>query len=342
MGLLVIQVLNAVLHMAQKLVGPRQRVGGVLRHQAGAGHALQRAHRGSHPQFRKLAAAHHLQELHGEFNLPNAAARELDVIGALGVAGAAAMRLFADLPVQAAQRVKHVVVQVAPEDKRQHHCTQVLQRAAPVAGRGLALQARSRCHHPTFEPGKAFPLATLHLKVFFQRAERNGRRAGVAVGPQGQVNTKYKTVFGGVPDQRIKCFDLVRKIFVVGDLAPPVGAPRCLTVQVVHINQVDVTGDIEFTRTELAHAHHPQRGASGVAAGQQGRAVKRVQRLLRAVHGHIQSQFGQLGHGQGHYRQRRGAGARGLTVQNHQPLQHDLAQHPQGGTCVQFTRQQNV
>ena len=74
MGLLVIQVLNAVLHMAQKLVGPRQRVGGVLRHQAGAGHALQRAHRGSHSQLGKLAAAHHLQELYGEFNFTDSAA----------------------------------------------------------------------------------------------------------------------------------------------------------------------------------------------------------------------------------------------------------------------------
>ena len=252
------------------------------------------------------------------------------------------MRLFADLPVQAAQRVKYVVVQVAPEDKRQHYGTQVLQRAATVAGRGLALQARSRRHHPAFEPGKAFPLPALHLEIFFQRAQGNGRRAGVAVGPQGQVNAKYKTVFGGVADQRIKRFDLVRKVLMVGDLTPPVGAACRMAVLVIHINQVNVAGDIELTRTELAHAHHPQRGASGVAAGQQGGAVKRVQRLLGAVHGHIQSQFGQLGHGQGHHRQRRRAGASGLTVQNHQPLQHDLAQHPQGGSCVQLTRQQNV
>ena len=128
MGLLVVQVLDAVLDVAQKFISARQRIGGVLRHQAGAGHALQGAHGGAHAQLGKLTAAHHLQELHGEFDFTYAATRELDVIGALGVTGAAALGLLANLPVQAAQGVKHVVVQVAPEHKRQHHGAQILNR----------------------------------------------------------------------------------------------------------------------------------------------------------------------------------------------------------------------
>ena len=74
MGLLVVQVLDAVLDAAQKVIGPRHGVGGVLRHQARLGDALQRVQRGPGAQFGKLAAAHHLQHLHGKFNLADAAA----------------------------------------------------------------------------------------------------------------------------------------------------------------------------------------------------------------------------------------------------------------------------
>ena len=128
-GLLVVQVLDAVLDAAQELVGRRQRIGRLLRHQAGARQALQRIERGPGAQLGELAAAHHLQQLHGELDLADAAARQLDVVGALGPPGAAARRLLADLPVQRAQRVEHAVVQIAPEHEGQHHAAQRLRRA---------------------------------------------------------------------------------------------------------------------------------------------------------------------------------------------------------------------
>ena len=99
-GLLVVQVLNAVLHLAQEDVGAGHGVGRFLRHQPGLGQALQGLQRGAAAQLRELAAAHHLQQLHGEFNLADAAARELHVVGALGVACAALGGVVADLAVQ--------------------------------------------------------------------------------------------------------------------------------------------------------------------------------------------------------------------------------------------------
>ncbi len=86
MGLLVVQVLDAVLDAAQELVGRGQRIGRLLRHQAGARQALQRIERGPRAQLGELAAAHHLQQLHGELDLADAAARQLHVVGALGPA----------------------------------------------------------------------------------------------------------------------------------------------------------------------------------------------------------------------------------------------------------------
>ena len=293
-GLLVVQVLDAVLHTAQKVIGARHRIGGVLGHQAGVGHALQCVYRGAGAQFGELPAAHHLQQLHGKFNLADAAARHLDVVGALGVAGAALGRVFADLAVQDAQRIKHAVVQVAPEDEGQHGAAQGLGRAAADAGQ--------RRHHPAFEPGKTFPFTPLGLEIVFQRAQRNRGGARVAVGPQGQVHAKHKAVLGDVANQAEHRPDLARKVLVVGNLATAVFAACGFAVLVVHIDQVNVAGHIELARAQLAHANHPHLGP-GAAFGLR-RAMRRIQLLARMLHGDIQRQFGQFRHGPGHDRQR--------------------------------------
>jgi hypothetical protein len=102
-GLLIVQELDAVFHAAQEFVGPGQRVGRGLRHQARRRDALQRLQGRTRAQFGVLAAAHHLQQLHGEFDLADAAARQLDVVGAFRPARAALGRVFADLLVQQPQ-----------------------------------------------------------------------------------------------------------------------------------------------------------------------------------------------------------------------------------------------
>ena len=123
-GLLVVQVLNAVLDMAQKSVGVNQPRCGVIKHQASMRQTPQRVDRAAGTQLGELPAAHHLQQLHGKFNLPNAAARHLHVVSALRPPSAALGGVVANLPMQNAQRVKHAVVQIAPEYKRQHNAAQ--------------------------------------------------------------------------------------------------------------------------------------------------------------------------------------------------------------------------
>ena len=56
-------------------------------------------------------------QLHDELDLADAAARQLHVVGALGPAGGAALRLVADLAVQLAQALEDAVVEVAPVDE---------------------------------------------------------------------------------------------------------------------------------------------------------------------------------------------------------------------------------
>ena len=119
-GLLVIEVLDAVFDPAQEDIGFGQRLRRGLRHQTGARQPLQSVQGWTGSQFGELAAAHHLQQLHGELDFPDTATGQLDVICALGVAGAAPRGVVANLPVQGAQRFEHVVVQVPAKHERQH------------------------------------------------------------------------------------------------------------------------------------------------------------------------------------------------------------------------------
>ena len=268
MGLLVIQVLNAVLGGPQKVVGVGQGVGGGQRHQAGTGQFLQCCHSAARAQLGKLAAAHHLQQLHRELDLADPAARYFHVVGPLGMAGTSARGMLANLFVQHAQRVKHVVVQVAAKHKRQHRAAQRPRRAV--------CDHRPWGDNAAFEPSKTLPFAALGLKVAVQRGQRHGGRPGAAVRAQRQIHAKDEPVFGRLANQGVHGLDLRGKKFPIGDAATArhirVAASGGAAVLVVDVDQVDVAGHIEFASAQFAHAHHPQMGRLAVSA------------LRRAIH----------------------------------------------------------
>ncbi|MNS70235.1 hypothetical protein D3C72_1035760 [compost metagenome] len=312
MGLLVVQVLDAVLHLAQKGVGIGKGLGGRIGHQACAGKAPQCFEGRAAAQLGELSAAYHLQQLHDELDLADAAAREFDVIGALRVPGAALGCMLADLAVQVAQRVEHRIVEVAAEHKGQHHATQCLHVGRANVG--------ERRDDAAFHPGKALPFAAVGLQVVFQRRQRDGRRARVAVGAQHQVDAKDETVLGGVANQLVDPLDGAQKVLVVAELAPPVWPSGGIAVLFVHIDQVDVAGDIELARAQLAHADHPE--LHRLAIGALRRAVRDIQLRTGGGGGGIECQLGQLGDAAGH----RGKGGVVVAVQIDQALHHQLAQ----------------
>jgi len=319
-GLLVVQVLDAVLHLAQEHIGAGHGVGRFLGHQPGLGQALQRVQRGAAAQLGELPAAHHLQQLHGELDLADAAARELHVIGALGVPGAAFGRMVADLAVQGTQRIEHAVVQVAAEHEGQHHTAQRLHLGAA--------NAVTWRHHPALEPGKPLPLTALDLQVFLQRRQRHRGRARVAVGAQRQVHTEHKTMLGGVAHQAVDGLDGARKVFVVGDAAPAIGHARRFSVVFVHVDQVDVAGHVQLAGAELAHADDPE--LHRLALRPAGCTVALVEFAARLGAGAVQGQFGQFGHGAGDVGQR----GLGFAIELNEPFHDQLAQHAQGGAGV--------
>ena len=255
MGLLVVQVLHPVLDPAQKPVGRSQRIGGGLGHEVGAAQPLQRVQRGPGAQLGELPPAHHLQQLHRELDFPDAAARQLHIVGPARVAGRAFGGVFADLAVQGAQRVEHVVVEVFAEHKGQHR---------PAQGAGAAVfHPDARRDHPALEPGKALPFTALHEEVLLQSPQRHRARPRVAVGPQGQVDPEHLAVLGGLAHGVVDVFDRLAKVLVVADAVAALFVAGGFAVVVVDVDQVDVAGHVELARAQLAHAHHPHLGALG-------------------------------------------------------------------------------
>ena len=313
--MLVVQVLDAVLDLAQKHIGLGQGLGGLRRHQFGRGQAWQCVQRGAAAQLGELSAAHHLEQLHGEFDFADAPARELDVVGPAWVARGAFGRVVANLVVQLTQGFKDVVVQVAPKHKGQNHAAQGARAAIP--------HRTQRRDHPALEPSKTLPFAPLHHKVGLQRGQRHRGRTGVAVGAQGQVDAKNQTVFRALTHSLVDVFDQLAEKFVVGDAQATLGIAGGLAVLVVDINQVNVARDVEFSRAQFAHAHDP---ALGHHIARHGRAVQLGEFGHGQLVGQVQGQLGQFGHGVRDVAQRRAL----LAVEHGQTLQDQVTQHPQG------------
>ena len=161
--------------------------------------------------------------------------------------------MFPNLPVQYSQRVEYVVVKVAPEYKGDHNAAQP-QGRAPT-------RICERHHDAALEPGKTFPLASLDMEILFQRSKRYGGRAGVAVRPQSQVNPEYKTMLGGVANHAVNRTHGLGEVLVVGDACAPLCVTRSFAILIVNVDQIDIAGDIEFTRTKLAHTDNPEQRA---------------------------------------------------------------------------------
>ena len=321
MGLLVVQVLDAVLHLSQKHISSAQGICCGLRHEPRFGDALQSIQRGAGAQFRELPATHHLQKLHREFDLSNATTRQLHIVGAFGMARAAFGRMVTDLLVQRAQRLEHVVVEVAAEHKGQHHRTQRL-------GRAIGHRTAGR-DHAAFHPGKALPLAALHQQILFQRTERHHAGARIAVGTQSQVHTEHKAVLGGVANQGVHALDGAGEVLLARHLVAAFAVAQALAVFVVHVNQVDVARHIQLLGTELAHADDPHLGALAVRFG--GCAMQTIQIGHDLLPSDVERHFGQPSHAVGHHLQTRLATA----IQLDQALQSELAQHTQSRAGVQ-------
>ncbi len=317
MGLLVVEKLDPVLDTAQEDITRGQRLRGVRLHQAAVDQPLQAAQRAACADLGELPAADDQHQLDDEFDLADAAARQLDVVGAVGAACGAGLGLLADLVVQLAQALENAVVEVAAVDEGRDQRTQ-RQRAS-------AFDRAARSDDAALEPGKPFPLAALHLQVLFQHRQADHRRPRVAVRPQGQVDAEDETVLGGVADQRIQPLDDVAEVFVERHRARTGAVARGQPVFFVDVDQVDVGRDVQLARAELAHADDPQ--LDTLALFVQWRAMPLVGFRFGLRQRQFERRLGQRRHAGGDVVERRA----GFGVQHRQPLDDQVARDPQRG-----------
>ena len=303
-----------MLDAAQQRVGVAQASAGGALHQAAGDELVDRLQRRAGADLGKLAAANDQQQLDDELDLADAAARQLDVVGALGPPGGAPLRLVAHLDVELAQPLEDAVVEVATVDEGGDQ--------RPERHRAAAGDARARGDDAALQPGEALPLAAVRLQVVLEHRQAGHRRPGVAVRSQRQVDAEDEAVLGDVADQRVEAARDVREVLVRADGGR---APVGLAVAFVDVDEVDVGRDVELARAELAHADDPEVDALAVLVARHAEALVLVGE--RALQGDLQRRLGELGHRQRDVGERRAF----LDVEHAEALERQLARDAQRG-----------
>ena len=161
-----------MLEIAQEDIGVlADRVDRRRRKKAALGERREGRQRAAGAQVGLAPAAHELQRLHDELDLANAARAELDVVRVI-----VALALLGDLPMDVAQPVVGVVVEVLAKDERRH---QRVELVVPLA------RQRAR-----LEPGVALPGATLRDEVLLERRVGHRQRPALAVGSKPHVDAE--------------------------------------------------------------------------------------------------------------------------------------------------------
>ena len=157
-GLLIVDVLQAVFEAAQKRIGGEQFVAALRTQQAAFDEPRQHGERRADLQGAVASAADELEHLGDEFDFTDAARPELDVVGPI-----LAHHLAANLRVQVAHGVDRAEIQILAVNER---ADDFLQHLRPVR---LVVFARIQNARP--DPGITLPFAPLGDQIVFERDE---------------------------------------------------------------------------------------------------------------------------------------------------------------------------
>ena len=157
--------------------------------------------------------------------------------------------------------------------------------------------ARGRSHDATasrgattrlFQPGETFPSAPLNPGNTLQ-APSDTAAAGVAV-IAAPGRRERRNHAGGVrrPSRRSGA-PRAKKYSWLDSRPRPSGVPAVPLSRVVHIDQVDVAGDVQFARAQLAHADDPRDGPDCVVPSSRAAVVQFGVEASGA--GHIEREF---------------------------------------------------
>ena len=213
--------------------------------------------------------------------------------------------LAAHLRMQAAHRGQSGEIEILAEHERADDAGELV---VPPAG-----------DRPRLDPRVALPFAALRDEVRLERLEARHQRSRIAIGPEPQVDAEGESVLGHRGEQRDELAAQVEEIFVVRELARPVG----IALIRIDEHQVDVGRNIELAPAELAHADHrellrlPGRRARRAEPGAQRRVgpIERGGDLLLGELAHRAADLGKIG--------------AALEIARHDAQEHALPQPPQ-------------
>ncbi|MNJ34097.1 hypothetical protein D3C77_287960 [compost metagenome] len=270
LGLAIGNGLDGVLGVTQELIAFAQLGDNRRRQVALALQGGEHLEQGPLLQAQVAPTVDQLECLGDELDFANAAGPQLDVVG-----HALAPHFLLDQLLHGAQRFDRGKVQVTPVNERSQHIQQ-LRAGHLVAG-----------HYPRLDHRVAFPVAALVLVVLLQCIEAEHQGAGRAVGAQAHVDAEHKTIDG----DRVQGLDQPlaqsgEELLVVQRALDPLGFAALREGE----DQVDVRRQVQFHRTELAHAqdHHVLRLAAAMADGcAELLAVAWIQPVVRLVDGGI-------------------------------------------------------
>ncbi len=237
MGLLVAVHLHPVFQPAQQSVGigERSRLGRID-HPALA-QQCQQVQGVAVAQRRIAAAADDRFQLHPELDLADAAGAEFQIVFAL-----AAAHLGIDQRLQFAQAFERCVVEIAAPDE------------GPQALQQLAPSRQVAAHRARAQQGEALPLAAFALVVILHRIEGQRQASGGAEGTQAPVDAIAETLRGGLAEQCAGALHQACEEILVVQRASAIGLAGARKGG----DQIDVAGEVQLARAELAQAidHH--------------------------------------------------------------------------------------
>ncbi len=247
----VVAILQPVLDVAQEHVGVGERADRGGRQQPARAEHRERRQRAADAQVLLASAADDLQRLRDELDLADAAVAQLHVLRVV-----AARALVADLPVDVAQALVRVVVEVLAVDERRDQRDEVV-----VARAG----DRAR-----LQPRVALPRAALRDEVVLEARERRRQRPAVAVRAaaacrRGTRSRRPSTSFSVAMTRRPS-----RSKYSRFEIGARTGGVALLGV---HEHEVDVGRHVELGAAQLAHADDDQR-LLGARFGADRRAVR--------------------------------------------------------------------
>ena len=166
MALRIVEVLQAVLDVAQEYVGASELLLRGRRQHALAAEHGERLERRANAQLRVAAGAHELQRLHDELDLADAAGPQLHVVREF-----APRDVAPHFGVQPAHGGERSIVEVLAEHEGAHGRFELRARL-----RGAGEAAR-------LDPGVALPFASLRHEIVLEECHVADQRARVAVRP---------------------------------------------------------------------------------------------------------------------------------------------------------------